>query len=211
VKRTLWAILMLAALASPGTAADDEGWIPLFDGESLDGWTIAESPGSAHVEDGAIVVVGKPRAHLFYTGPVADHDFKDFELKLEVKTEPGANSGVYFHTAFQEQGWPAKGYEAQVNNTQEDWRRTGSLYGIEDVRESPASDGEWWEYHIAVKGRRIVLKVDGETTVDYTEPEGIQREGDLAGRVLGSGTFALQCHDPGSTVRYRNIRVKLPE
>jgi len=211
VKRTIWATLTLAALALPGTPAEDGGWISLFDGETLDGWTIAESPGSAWVEDGAIVVRGKPRAHLFYTGPVADHDFEDFELKLEVETEPGANSGVYFHTAFQEEGWPARGYEAQVNNTHEDWRRTGGLYAVEDVRESPASDGEWWEYHIVVTGKRIVLKVDGKTTVDYTEPEGIEREGDLAGRVLGSGTFALQCHDPESTVRYRNIRVKLPE
>jgi len=210
VRKTIWLGVVGVALAISGAAAED-GWIALFDGESLEGWTITESPGSAWVEDGAIVVVGKPRAHLFYTGPVSGHDFRDFELKLEVKTEPGANSGVYFHTVLQEQGWPSRGYEAQVNNTQQDWRRTGSLYGIEDVRETPVSDGEWWEYHISVEGRRIVLKVNGETTVDYTEPEGLQREGDLAGRVLGSGTFALQCHDPGSVVRYRNIRVKLPE
>jgi hypothetical protein len=188
-------------------AAREEGWTPLFDGETLAGWRVSENADSVVVEDGAIVTRG-PRAHVFYAGPVQEHDFESFELKLEVKTEPGANAGVYFHTEYQESGWPAKGYEAQVNNSHSDWRRTGSLYAVDDVRETPVGDGEWWEYHISVQGRRILLKVNGETTVDYTEPEDVQRPEEMAGRVLSSGTFALQCHDPESVVHFRNIRVR---
>ena len=195
-------------MAADPPPADKEGFISLFDGKSLDGWRINEHPESARVEDGAIVIGGGPTAHLFYDGPVEDHDFKNFELKLEVNTKPGANSGVYFHTKFQDTGWPSAGYECQVNNSQSDWRRTGSLYSIEDVRETKAKDNEWFEYDIIVDGKRVVLKVNGETTVDYTEPDDVSRPEDMKGRLLSSGTFALQAHDPGSVVLYRNIRVK---
>jgi len=181
--------------------------VPLFDGKTLDGWRVSENPSSARVENGAIVANG-PRAHVFYDGPVGGHDFKDFELKLEVQTEPGSNSGVYLHTEYQETGWPAKGYEAQVDNSHTDPRRTGSLFAVQDVKETPVKDGEWWEYDITVTGKRIVLKVNGKTTVDYTEPEKVERPADMAGRVLSHGTIALQCHDPKSVVRFRNIRIK---
>ena len=160
---------MIPGAAAAETAGEDGGWYALFDGKSLDGWHASEHQGSFQVEDGTIVVHGD-RSHLFYEGPVANHDFKNFDLTLEAMTEPGANSGVYFHTAYQDTGWPSKGYEAQVNNSHEDWRRTGSLYGIKDVRESPAKDNQWFKYDILVRGKRIVLKVDGQTMVDYTEP-----------------------------------------
>jgi hypothetical protein len=201
---------VVAATPPREAGGADADWRPLFDGRSLAGWRASDTDGSFSVEDGAIVTRG-PRSHLFYVGDVEGHDFRSFELKLEVQTEPGANSGVYFHTAFQETGWPEKGYEAQVNNSHEDWRRTGSLYAVEDAKETLVRDGEWWEYSIRVEGRRIVLAVNGKPTVDYTEPEGFVRE-EQPGRVLSSGTFALQCHDPKSIVRFRHIRVRpLPD
>jgi hypothetical protein len=200
-------LLALTTTPAISAAADDEGWISLFDGATLEGWRVSEHPDSASVQDSVIVLAG-PRAHVFYVGDVQNHDFKDFELKLEVLAKPGANSGVYFHTEYQDEGWPSRGYEAQVNNTQSDWRRTGSLYGIEDVKESPVKDDEWWEYHLLVEGKRIVLTVNGQTTVDYTEGEDVKRPEDMKGRLLSSGTIALQCHDPGSEVHYRNIRIK---
>src|SRR6478736_5357270 len=86
------------------------------------------------VSDGKIVVHGKT-AHLFYVGPVENHNFKNFEFKAQVMTMPGANSGIYFHTEYQQGGWPAKGFEVQVNNSHTDWKRTGSLYSVEDVKE----------------------------------------------------------------------------
>jgi thiol-disulfide isomerase/thioredoxin len=196
-----------SAAVSDAPEPDDDGWYALFDGESLDGWRAAENPDSFRVEDGVIVVNGE-RAHLFYDGPVSDHDFKNFELKLEVMTEPSANSGVYFHTRYEEEGWPGAGYECQVNNSYDaDPRRTASLYGIEDIHETPVKDNEWFEYHIIVNGKQITLKINDMTMVDYTEPENPPRFQDRDRR-LSSGTIALQAHDPGSTVRYRNIRIK---
>lgn len=186
-------------------------WITLFDGESLDGWKASENSSTFSVEDGRIVADG-PRSHLFYAGPVQNHNFRDFEFKADVMTTPGSNSGIYFHTEYQETGWPAKGYEVQVNNTHSDPRKTAGLYAIDDVKKPPVSDNEWFTMHIRVQGKRITVKVDGETMVDYTEPEDVERPENMSGRVLSSGTFALQGHDPESTVYYKNVMVKpLPE
>ena len=220
LKNVVFVVLLAASLfgtaathsVGAAVAATEGGWVALFDGHSLDGWSASEHAASCRVEDSVIVVGGGGRSHLYYTGPEQDHDFRDFELKFQAKTEPGSNSGVFIHTEYQETDWPKKGYEAQVNNTQEDWRKTGSLYDVEDIRQSPVDDGEWFDYHIIVRGKRIILKVNGETTVDYTEPDDAARPEERSGRVLSSGTFALQAHDPGSTVYFRDIHVKpLPE
>ena len=148
------------------------------------------------------------RAHLFYDGDVENHNFKNFEFKAKVMTKPGANSGIYFHTKFQEDGWPKYGYEVQVNNSQEDWRRTGSLYSIQDVIENYAKDNEWYTEYVKVEGKRIIVKVNDIvlwTTPSLNIPK---REGNGVYRVLNEGTFALQGHDPGSVVFYKDIMVK---
>lgn len=203
---SLAAVLMLVAPAS----ADE--WQSLFDGKTLDGWKAADHDECFKVEDAAIAAGGGPMAHLFYVGPVGGHDFKNFELKLEVKTKPGSNGGVFFHTEPQSKALK-KGYEAQVSNSHTDQRRTGSLLVIKDLMDvSPAKDDEWFEYHIIVSGKQIVLKVNGQTTVDYTEPENPERPKGRERRVLSHGQIALQAHDPNSMVFYRNIRLKvLPE
>ena len=110
-----------------------DGFVELFNGENLDGWTASkENPESYSVKDGELIVKGG-RSHLFYTGDVNGGKFKDFELKVRAKTFPGANSGVYFHTEYQEEGWPDKGYECQVNSTHKDPKKTGSLYGVRNI------------------------------------------------------------------------------
>jgi len=191
--------LGLAACSSRRSGDPSDGWLPLFDGRTLAGWRASESPATFRVENGAIVVRG-PRAHLFYDGPVLDHAFEDFELRADVMTRPGANSGIYVRTAFQPADWPSQGYEVQVNNSHTDWRRTGSLYGVRDVREAEPDDA-WFTVRVIVQGRRVQVLVDDRQTVDYTEPA------DSATRLTG-GTIALQGHDPGSEVHYRNILVR---
>src|SRR5947207_899463 len=124
-----------------GTAPADEpkpnkdGFVSLFDGKDLDGWKIGGPEESWSVKDGQIVVHGKGPSHLFYEGPVHNHDWKNFHLKAEVMTFPHANSGIYFHTKFQEKGFPDKGFECQVNCSHTDWKKTGGLYDIKDTRD----------------------------------------------------------------------------
>jgi hypothetical protein len=202
--------LFLATLVLEGQSQsnadekEDSAWASLFDGKTLAGWKASENKDSCRVEDGAICVNG-PRSHLFYVGDVNNGKFKNFELKCKVKTMPNSNSGIYFHTDYQAEGWPAKGYEAQVNNTGGDRKKTGGLYAVQDVFEAPAKDNEWFDYHIIVNGKRIIVKINGKTTADYTEEDDLDREG----RRLSSGTFALQAHDPGSKVLYKDVRVKV--
>ena len=152
-----------------------------------------------------------PVAHAFYDGPVRTHDFKNFELKLDVLTFPKANSGVYFHTEWQAVGWPDKGYEVQVNNSHSDTSRSGGLWGIRDYTPVVVPDGQWFTLTIRVQGKHVTTMIDDKLIVDYTEEPNPPRDDDLKHRLIGSGTFALQGHDPGSEVHYRNIKVrKLP-
>lgn len=194
---------------SPKDAMFQKGWVNLFDGKSLNGWKVGDNAATFSVDSGMIIVHGKT-AHLFYVGDINTHNFKNFEFKADVKTMPGANSGIYFHTQFQQGGWPEKGYEVQVNNSHTDWRRTGSLYGIMDVKEQYIKDNEWFTEFIKVEGKRVIIKLNERVVVDYTEPENVkaQREPDDSLRVISRGTFALQGHDPKSIVYFKNIMVK---
>lgn len=211
--RIITAILISVCLFLNGChcakTAKTDGWISLFDGKTLNGWTASENKDSFSVEDGKIVA-RSGRSHLFYTGSVMGANFTNFELKADVMTLPKSNSGIYFHTQYEDAGWPSKGYEVQVNNSHSDWRRTGGLYAVVDVKESLAKDNEWFTEHVIVSGKHITIKVNGVVTVDYTEPEGVSQTGypKMPGRKLSNGTFALQGHDPGSTTYFKNIMVK---
>jgi hypothetical protein len=203
--KTVWALTVLAFLWVPFSASgEEEGWIQMFDGQTLDGWKANENPEQWKVIDGAIVAHGQ-RSHLFYVGndPNNPPEFKNFHWKADVQTKPKSNSGVFFHTKFQRDGWPETGIEAQVNQTQRDPVKTGSLYNIKKNFEAPANDNEWWNYEIIVTGKHVVTKVNGKTIIEYDEPADITKE-----PKLGAGTFALQAHDPGSTAMYKNIFVK---
>lgn len=199
---------IVVVLSGCATSKSAKGWVSIFDGKTLNGWKLNENPQTFKVENGMIIANGD-RSHLFYDGPVANHNFKNFEFKASVMTMPGSNSGIYFHTEYQANGWPAKGYEVQVNNTHTDWRKTGGLYAIEDVKEAPAKDNEWFTEHIIVNGKNVKVLVNGKVTVDYTEPENPERPEGMAKRLISSGTIALQGHDPGSKVMYKDIMVKV--
>jgi len=226
---TLSACAALLVSVASFAADNNDGWISLFNGKDLTGWKSNEEvPGCFTVENGELKVSGG-RAHLFYVGPKGEAKFRSFELKLKVKTTTGSNSGVYIHTAYQVKGWPDAGYECQVNSTHTDPKKTGSLYGVINILAlldgqkepeggkhikvplAPSKDNEWFDYDIKVEGKHITLKVNGETTVDFIEPEGWDPAKELKnmpGRKLGEGTIAIQGHDPKSTTYYKEIFLK---
>lgn len=205
----LLALALVITAVAASAQESEEGFTPLMDGKTFAGWQPAkEHPETWRVEDGAFVCQG-PRCHLFFVGDGVP--FKNFELRVEVMTVPGANGGIYFHTAYQDTGWPKAGFETQVNNTHSDWKKTGSIYDVANVGFAAAEDNKWWTQDIRVEGNTVTVKVDGKIVVQYTEPPGAQA-GAAFGRKLSAGTFALQAHDPKSVVRYRHIRVKrLPD
>jgi hypothetical protein len=202
------------SLAAAGLTAANDDWIDLFDGHSLQGWRASESQGSWKVADGLLLADG-PRSHLFYTGPARSARFRNFEMEVEAMARPACNSGVYFHTAYQAEGFPEKGFEIQINNTAtgeggyRERKKTGSLYGIRNIYKQLVADDEWFRMAVAVRGKNVQVRINGTLLVDYTEPsppvipQGHERE-----RFLDQGTFALQCHDAGSKARFRRIRVR---
>jgi hypothetical protein len=209
--------MVAAGVLGFGSAAfgADGEWQALFDGKTLDGWQANESPATWVVENGAIVTKG-PRSHLFYTGPVANHDFKNFEFSAEVMTTPGSNSGIYIHTRLASDPWPQAGYECQVINSAHDVpgkyverKMTGSIYAVRNTWTAPVQDNVWFEYRIKVSGKTIQTCIDGALICQYTEGPKAWRAKDKPGRYLSSGTFALQGHDPNSEIRYRNLKVRL--
>jgi len=207
-RRSALGALAMGAVSAPAV----NGWTSLFDGTTLNGWR-ANLPRSWRVEGGAIVADGTA-SHLFWAGP-GHESVQDFEFEAEVLSRPYANSGIYFHTVYQEQGFPKQGFEVQVNNTAlgegsyRERKRTGSLYGIRNVYKQVARDDEWFTVNIRVVANNVQIRVNGMLTVDYAEPDPpVLPPSQETARFLQKGTFALQCHDPGSRVRFRNLRYR---
>jgi hypothetical protein len=233
-------VAVLALLAANPLAAQtpssEEGFVSLFDGKTLNGWKVGDNATLFHVEDGMIVMDcpadNHRPAHLFYDGDVNGHTFKNFDLRVDVMTYPGANSGIYFHTEFQNAGFPSKGLECQVDNSHSDWRRTGSLYGLINLTwgpekpsadnkqtvvylaNAPVKDEAWYTQEIICRNGVVTVKLNGQPMFTYqiTDADSVHRLSSGA-TWLPQGTFALQGHPPMpghiSKVGFKNIRVKV--
>jgi hypothetical protein len=191
----------------------DEGWVELINGKDFTGWKASENKSTWSVVDGMFQAVGK-RSHLFYEGEYLKDGFKNFELEVKVKTYMLANSGIYFHTEYQETGWPGNGIEIQVNNTHigeggyVELKKMASLYGVRNLYKTFAKDNEWMTVKARVESNRVQVWLNGIKTVDYLQPETtfptIKR--------LSKGTFCLQGHDSLSKMQYKSFRVRrLPD
>jgi len=197
------AVCCTATFAADNTLTEAEkqdGWVLLFNGKDFSGWRIDKwNPESFSIEDGAIKCHGKP-SMIYYVGK--GKEMKDFHFVADVMTKPGANGGIFFHTKYQDRGWPV-GHEAQIDNSHTDPVRTGSIYIVAKNLETPAQDSEWFKYEIIVRGKTIETKVDGKTVLTYDESSDVQ-----GSRKLSSGTIGIQAHDPRSVVLVKNIKVK---
>ena len=197
------ALLCLLALSLPLAAVDKAPkpgkWVKMFNGKNLDGWKANENPESWTVAkvDKVKVIKGNGKAsHLFWM----KIECTNCEFKADVNVADKGNSGMYFRTAFGP-GFP-KGYEAQVNATHSDPVKTGSLYNFAKNLVAPHKPGEWFNQDITVQGTHIVIKVNGQVISDYTDTK----------NTFTKGYLALQQHDPGSLVYFKNLTFrKLPD
>jgi len=186
------------ALVSPAMA-EDEKWISLFDGKSLDGWEkIGHEASVWEVKDGAISGSGPASMLVCTKGP-----YKNFKYRAEIKINDKGNSGLYFRTT-RKPGF-TDGYEAQIDSTHTDPIRTGSLYGMCHVYKQLVKPDTWFTYELEVRddiwrGRkmtRVKITVDGNELYEYL---------DFA-LTFKEGHFAFQQHDPGSRVNIRKVEV----
>lgn len=177
------------------TAPAGDGWITLFDGTSLDGWTMT-GPGRFTVEpDGSILSHGG--MGLFY---YAERPFRDYVLELDWKVATDStNSGVFVRFPEAPDPWYAvnTGYEIQIDDSQDPVHQTGAVYSFaapSHVASKPA--GAWNRYRIEVRGQRYEIYLNGEKVNDFV------------GSRAREGYIGLQNHDDASQVWFRDIRVR---
>ena len=207
MKFAIRSLVFVSGLLTAASTIHADDWVSVFDGKTLAGWKANEKPESFSVENGELKMKGG-MAHLFCEKE-GFADLKNFEFKAEVKTLPGANSGVFFHTENRGPGGLKKGYEAQINTSfVKDPRKTGSLIDVKDLDKSPVEDNVWYEFHVVVKGKQIIVNINGKPVVDYTEEDKPVRKKGREERLLSHGPIALQAHDPESTTFFRNIQIK---
>ncbi len=223
------AFLVSLLIAPPTAAAEEDGFKPIFDGKSLDGWD--GNPKFWRVEDGAIT--GQTTAENPTEGNTfliwRHGELDDFELKLEYRIV-GGNSGIQYRSFENEAEWGkwvVGGYQADFEAGE---RFSGILYGerfrgilgnrgdktevgddgkptvtgkVGDSAElqSKIRKEDWNEYHISARGYRFQHRINGALTVDVTDNDMKRR--------LRSGILALQLHaGPPMKVQLRNIRLK---
>jgi hypothetical protein len=195
---------------APPSRSVEAGYTTLFNGTSLDGWRVGGPAEAFRVERGAIVAHGTTGAsHLFYDGPVGNHSFRNFDLRLDVMARQRSNGGIYVLTEYQDKGFPAKGFEVQLNNSHTDRIRTGSLYHVVDLSHVPGKDDEWMPMVINVSGNTIAVTLKGTELLRWTQPPDWNGAYDHPQRVIAPGTIAFQAHDPNSLTAYANIRIRM--
>jgi hypothetical protein len=207
--------LITLLLLAPHLSAAEE-WQTLFNGRDLTGWRANVMPESFSVVDGAIRAhATKPSAHLFYAGDMKSGfmRFKNFIFEATCRSEPNSNSGIFIHadmTTRDSSLHLAKGYEIQLNNTAKEKRKTGSLYAVVDLSQSPVDESQWFKLRVTVSGKRIMIHLNDKAVVDYSEPENVKRPPERAGRLFDpqGGGIALQAHDPGSVFFFKDLRIK---
>jgi hypothetical protein len=209
--RTL-VIVMLAAALGAAPPEDEQDFKPLFDGKSLDGWTLVNKQGPGYVvEDGVLVCPAHGGGNLF-----TQREYANFVLRFEFRLEPGGNNGVGIRSPLE--GDPAYvAMEIQILDDEAEqyagklqpWQYHGSIYGVVPAKRGytkPA--GEWNSEEILCDGRHVRVTLNGEVIVDANlddvkDPDVLAKHPGLA---RTSGHIGFLGH--GTRVEFRNIRLK---
>jgi hypothetical protein len=199
-------ILTAAACATTSRNRDSEGWVTILDAQSFHDWRVA--PGDARGRKQVLASDPKEngkwdfRDGMLHSEGGVSHifsprgDYENFDYKAEFKIKDKGNSGQYFRTAFGN-SFP-RGYEAQINSTHADPKRTGSLYNFSNVTDMLVPPDTWFTQEIIADGNHIIIKVNDKVTVDYVDTK----------NSFMKGHFAFQQHNVGGEVWIRNVQVR---
>ena len=185
--------------------ADNDGFVPLFNGHNLDGWVIKGKKAGWKILDGGIIHSDGGKGGEWIR---TEKKYSDFILKLEWKVAPGGNSGVFIRSADQGAPW-VTGHEIQISNEQpprDTSHCTGSLYGSVAVKPRPDETPEKWrKFEIHAVGKKIKVLVDGIQVID-ADADKVKA---LQSRPLVGYVGLQDSHTgPGKTIQYRKIRIK---
>ena len=220
MKKCVVLLAVVAVLVPMSVMAQDpnDGWVKIFNGKDLEGWKANSTAGEFFVTDEGEIAGKGGRCHLFYM-----EELQEFELLMDVYINDGGNSGVYVLSPWIDEEWPTGGFELQVNSTHGDPVKTGSLYDLIKIFESPSPADAWFTYHIIVKGNTMTVQVNDKVLYTYVDPtarfartpnpqrnnvnqaQNPQRNFKYVGQ---KGHIALQQHDPGSLPKFKNIYIK---
>lgn len=202
-------ILLLLIVNLFGRASDDAPFVPLFDGQSLAGWTsIGSKPGNWRVEGGLLVTRGDGKGWLS-----TNRAFGDFVLRLEYRVGPSGNSGLLIRAPHK--GDPSfDGMEVQILDDDAPAYRalqpaqySGSVYGVlASKRGQTRPAGEWNAMVITAQGSRIKVELNGAVVVEgdvSKHPEASPRH---KGVGRSKGFVGLQSHS--EPVQFRNIAIR---
>lgn len=164
-----------------------DGWISLFDGETLFGWK-HEGKADWHVENGCIVVAEGENSLL-----VTTTEFANYVLRVKFRCEPSTNSGVFLRTTMDPQDVTTDCYELNIAGTDNPFP-TGSLVQRQKVNQD-LNRSDWQSYEVRVQQGRIVVQLDGKQVLDYTDPNPIPR-----------GYIGLQLNQ--GRIEFRDIQLK---
>lgn len=203
----LWTALLAASCAMTAHGEDKSEWKPLFNGRNLDGWKHV-GPGEVVVENGTLKTVGG-MGLLWYPG----EKIGNAVIKV-VYRAPDDNSGIFIRIpeAPTEPWMPVnKGYEVQIDDSDDDWHRTGVLYSFTKTLAQPKLQ-EWNTMEITLDGERTMVTVNGTKVTEYREgepvPEKKQKSEPDRGKRAASGYIGVQNHDSKDVVYFKEISVK---
>ncbi len=200
-----------AATQEASRGADEEGFVSLFDGKTLNGW---QGPAEDYEAVDGILVCKKSAHAALYT----DHEYGDFILRLEYRLEPGGNNGVGIRAAISDKLPPAvTGMEIQIlDDSFPEYQSlvpeqfNGSVYGAAAAQRGHMKPlGEWNAMEIEAKGSRIRVTLNGTQILDIDMDTigQVKMHGyDFVGLHNKSGHIAICGHD--HRVEFRNLRIK---
>lgn len=222
-RAALFSLALLAIACSFPAAADEEGFKPLFDGKTLDGWTQHGGKAKYRVEDGQVVGTSVPNTQNSFL--CTNKEYGDFILEVEWKVDPRLNSGIQIRsqvfdkpTELEVEGKKktipvdrVHGYQVEIDPSERSY--SGSIYDearrgrfLADLANNEAArkafkPGEWNKFRIECRGDSLKTWVNGVPAVD------------LKDNLTAKGLIALQVHQVGAReepmeVRWRNIKIK---
>ena len=201
----------ICGLAMSATAQVEEGFTRLFDGSTLDGWTLVAKHGPGYVvKDGVIVCPADGGGNLF-----TEKEYSDFVLRFEFKLTAGGNNGIGIRSPLTPSA-SSLGMEIQVLDDGDPqyadikpWQHHGSVYGIIPAKTGALKPvGEWNQEEISAQGRRIKVTLNGQVIVDgdlnaVHDAAVIQAH---PGMLRERGHIGFLGHN--SHVEFRNLRVR---